>query len=55
MLSLAEIQWGTYTKEEFQGVAIHRKDHPERENFQQILANPVLRDSIVSDLKELEQ
>jgi MoaA/NifB/PqqE/SkfB family radical SAM enzyme len=35
--------WGTYTEEEFRQAAIHRKDHPERENFLEILRNPILQ------------
>ena len=40
--------WGTYTEEEFKQVAIHRKDHPERKNFWDILSDPILEDPIVS-------
>lgn len=40
--------WGIYTEEEFKLVAIHRKGHPEREHFLEVLKSPILKDPIVT-------
>lgn len=46
--------WGTYTKEQFEQVAIHHTSHPDHQEFLDYLNNPVFANRIVSMYKLLE-
>ena len=41
------LDWGTMTPEVFRTLAVHRRQHPQHEEFLRIMADPALRDPIV--------
>jgi radical SAM protein with 4Fe4S-binding SPASM domain len=48
------VNFESFSEEEFQDVAIHRKDHPEHSAFLEILRNPVMKESGVTIANENE-